>query len=340
MTTVHPRITASLDPSLHAIVDEVAPLFYSDGASPKHDLPAHVRAASAIRRLGPHLVIVQDDVNALAIRDDEGEIFPLMLARGHEGRRMFDDVIGNKRWKMDLEACALLPDRRLVAFGSGASPPRERIVVISREAPAWIRDGAALYSALRAQRTFSGSELNIEGAVASGDQLLLFQRGNGERASGVQAEGALSNAAPVNAVGALDLGQFMRWLDDPAAAAPELVSITPFDLGAVANTVFGFTDAAVTADGRIAVLACAEDSPNALTDGPILGCRFGYLERGKQGSALRMTDIMEGSASSNATRLKLEGIESRPGLDHEFDVVADADRPAEPSVLARLCVWE
>jgi hypothetical protein len=65
-----------------------------------------------------------------------------------------------------------------------------------------------------------------------------------------------------------------------------------------------------------------------------LGCRFGYLERG---NVLRMADVMESGAPS---RLKLEGIEGRTDSDHEFDVVADVDKPSEPSVLARLRVQE
>jgi hypothetical protein len=324
MTTLHPTIAASLDVSLHAIVDDIKPLVYADGPSREHDLPAYVRAASAIRRLGPHLVIVQDDINALAVRDDEGEVFSMPLPPGPGGRRMFDDTIGNKSQKMDLEACALLPDERLVAFGSGASAARQRLVVVSRETPCRLRDGAELYRRLREQRAFSGAQLNIEGAVVAGDRLLLFQRGNGARGG--------NSTAAVNAVGALDLEQFMRWLD-AAGPAPELVSVAPFDLGDRNGTVFGFTDAALTHDGRIAVLACAEDSSSALTDGPILGCRFGYLEPG----VLRMTDVLESGVLS---KLKLEGIESRADGDHEFDVVADVDKSSEPSVLARLHVQE
>lgn len=320
MAVIHPRITAELDPSLHASLEGLAPLVYTEPPPPQHDLPAHVRAASGIRRLTRHLVIVQDDVNAFAIYDEEDrEVFPLLLPPGPDGRRVFDDLTGNKHHKLDLEALAALPDERLVAFGSGASATREKIAVLSTCEPPSLRDASALYAALRAEPAFAGSELNIEGAVVCGkQQLLLFQRGNG---TGVSRE-------PVNAIGILELESFLRWLDGPGAV-PSLSTIIPFDLGAA----FGFTDAAATADQRVAVLACAEDSPDALTDGPVRGCRFGYFADGE----LRMTDILE---DGRPTRLKLEGIENRPYKSGAFNVVADRDLPLEPALIGRLNVRE
>ena len=325
MPTLHPRITAKLDPALQATLEELIPLAYENGARPEHDLPAHVRAASAVRRLGRQLVIVQDDVNAVAIYDFEGStVIPMMLPPGPGNRRMFDDLIGNKHDKLDLEALALLPDERLVAFGSGATPAREKIVVASRREPVSLRDASALYRSFHAEPAFSGSELNIEGAVVYGHELLLFQRGNGAIGGAEQ---------PVNAIGAMGLDGFVRWLDGHGPA-PRLSAVTPFDLGTIDGSALGFTDAAVTADGRIAILACAEDSPDALTDGPVLGCRFGYLHSSGE---LRVTDILE---SGRPTRLKLEGIESGPREPHVFDVVADRDMPLQPSLLGRLRVSE
>ena len=65
---------------------------------------------------------------------------------------MFDDVRGNKKLKLDLEACIVLPDGRLVAFGSGSSPQREKIVTVAAGkgamAQQWL--GEDLYAGLRA----------------------------------------------------------------------------------------------------------------------------------------------------------------------------------------------
>src|SRR5690606_26984028 len=200
MPIARPPINAALDPSLHAALDGMHPLEYSEPPAPHFDLPAYVRAASAIRRLHRHLVIAQDDVNAFAILDPEdGYVFPIMLPRGPGERRTFDDIIGNKRHKMDLEALALLPDERLVAFGSGASASREALAVLSRREPPFVRDGAELYRSLRAQPAFAGSQLNIEGAVVTEEGLLLLQRGNGMASAG---------RTPTNAIARIDLGVF------------------------------------------------------------------------------------------------------------------------------------
>lgn len=105
-----------------------------------------------------------------------------------------------------------------------------------------------------------------------------------------------------------------------------------FDLGvAPGGTRFGFTDATVLPDGRLAFVACAEASPDTYRDGEVLGCRFGIVDDGH----VRACDVLEGSGAP--TRLKLEGIEARsaPGV---FDVVADLDRPHEPALLAELQV--
>ena len=136
-------------------------LFFSTDPGQPLDLVAHVRAASALRRLGDRLVVVQDDVNALAMLDTStATLTPLLLPPGHEGVRVFDDLRGNKAWKMDLEACAALPDGRLVAFGSGSSRRRERIVVLSLApvASVTVVEAAPLYERLRAAAAGTGHE--------------------------------------------------------------------------------------------------------------------------------------------------------------------------------------
>lgn len=322
---VQPTLIAKLDDRAVAILDELTPLRYSAAPSASEDVPAHVRSASALRRARGRLVIVQDDVNVLAVRDEDGEICAVLLPLGPGGRRTFDDGGSNKQDKMDLEACATLPDGRLVAFGSGSSPARETLVEWRAGQPPRRIPAPALYEALRNETAFSGSELNVEGAVVQGQRLLLFQRGNGA---------ATNEFTPVNAIGTLSLREFYAWLGDDGAEVPRLKTVTPVGLGAIDGVGLGFTDASVTANGRIAVLACAEDSRGAVCDGPVLGCRVGVLD----GRELRMVDIVD--VLGAPVTLKLEGIESRPGRELEFDVVADVDRPLVPARLARLRIRE
>ena len=318
-------LRAALSTRLTATLGMPRLLRYDHGAHPLEDLPGHVRAASSIRRQGQRLVILQDDVSALAVLDPStGSTQPILLPAGPDGARVFDDARGNKKYKMDLEACVVLPDGRLVAFGSGSSPQREKIVTIAagKGAMAQQLSGSDLYAGLRTYAAAQGTCLNIEGAVVHGDWLRLLQRGIGAR-----------GGKSWNAILDLSLNRFVGWLDGrhPWPPVRRILEVT---LGDVSGVAFGFTDAAVTVDGRVAFLACAEDTNDVLSDGPVLGCRFGWLDADDQ--AVVMTTIAD--ADGQPTHLKLEGIEARLDGGSVFDVVADMDRGDEPAQLAELVV--
>jgi hypothetical protein len=313
-------LTARFEAGRAATLDELVPLYYE---RPAEGLPAHVRSGSALRRFKDRLVIVQDDVQALAVRDASGAVRPVPLPPHPSGQRVFDDTLGNKNDKLDLEACVVLPDGRLVAFGSGSLPAREQLVVWrGDEAPVLVSAGA-LYRELRATIVEPGQRLNIEGAVVSASRLTLFHRGNDTRMAGHR---------PMNAIAELNGTAFASWLDG-RAGVPPVTKITTVDLGEERGVPFGFTDAVAVGDDRVVVLACAEAAASAIDDGVVLGCRVGLLAAG----ALTMVDVRE--ASGRRTTLKLEGIEVRPGRATEFDVSVDADQPAAPSLLGRL-TWE
>jgi hypothetical protein len=312
---------------LTATLGTPRPLLYDHGAHPLEDLPAHVRAASSIRRQGNRLVILQDDVSALAVLyPSTGSTYPILLPAGPEGARVFDDARGNKKLKLDLEACIVLPDGRLVAFGSGSSPQREKIVTVApgKGAMAQQMSGGDLYAGLRVHSDARGARLNIEGAVVQGEWLRLLQRGNGKR-----------GFEPWNAILDVALDKFLGWLDG-RHPFPPVHRILEVHLGDLAGVPFGFTDAAVTDDGRVALIACAEDTDDPLIDGPVMGCRFGWLDADDQSVA--MTDVVNGDGQ--LTHLKLEGIEVRTGSGTVFDVVADMDRGDEPAQIAELVVRE
>jgi hypothetical protein len=311
-----------LDPHLSATLSELAPMSFSTEAD-EEGIPAQIRAASAVRRHRGKLLVVQDDVNALAIRE-AGGFRPILLPRGPGGRRAFDEASGTKHHKMDLEAAVGLPDGRLVIFGSGSTPLREQVVVVGEGDEVRVVDGAPLYAVLRGNRAFSGSELNVEGAVVIDGALRLFQRGNGAPRDGY---------APVDATADLPLVGFLAWLDR-GEALRGLRRVVHYDLGEIAGTRAGFTDAALTPDGRVVVLACAEASPDAVRDGAVAGCRFGVVEDDR----IRLADIR--LDNGQLATCKLEGIEPRPGGAGVFDVVADVDRADQPALLGRLDVHE
>jgi hypothetical protein len=197
-------------------------------------------------------------------------------------------------------------------LGIGSANPTPAIV-----------DAAPLYAELHAHAAARDAELNIEGAVVQGSRLRLLQRGHGKRPTSMW-----------NALLDIDLVEFVGWLDGRRNAAPRVRHILDVQLGSVAGVPFGFTDAAVTVSGRLAFLACAEDSVDVRTDGPVLGCRFGWLL--PRDRAAVVTDVLD--ADGQPTRLKLEGIEAWEDHESMFQVVADVDRPEDPAVLATLVV--
>jgi hypothetical protein len=318
-------LQATLSGDLTATLGEPRPLLYRHGAYPLEDLPPHVRAASSLRRHGSRLVILQDDVNALAVLEPAtGSVTSILLPVGPDRARVFDDARGNKKFKLDLEASIVLPDGRLVAFGSGSSPHREKVVTVAARKDALPQQfsGDAFYRTLREHAVARGARLNLEGAVVQGPWLRLLQRGNGKR-----------GFVPWNAILDLPLEPFTDWLDG-RGGCPPVERILELALGDVDGVPFGFTDAAVAADGRLAFLACAEDTADALDDGPVLGCRFGWVDADDE--TMMMTTIVD--PKGRPTRLKLEGIETRAGTAAMFDVVADMDSGEEPAQIAELTV--
>ncbi len=311
------------DPRLVARVASRTPLLYTAGGCELEDRPPNVRAGSALRWLGGRLAVVQDDAGFLALVDPSGAAEARALPRGPAGRRRFESRLGNKAEKLDLEAAVVLRGRsgeRLVAFGSGSTERRERLVVAGEDGSVRVVDAAPLYAMLRADVTFSGSELNVEGAAVANGVLRLFQRANGAPARGLE---------PVNATMDLDLDAFVAWLDGDGAL-PRPLRIAQYDLGTAAGVRFGFTDAAALADGRILFVAGAESSPNTYDDGAVVGCRLGVLEA----DGGRCADLTDESGGPCA--LKVEGITLASDDGRRLFAVTDQDSPDEPALLCEI----
>lgn len=323
MTSSTPIVRAAHRPDWRATLRDVRPLRFPT-ADPDRDLPAHLRSASGIRQWQQYFAIIQDDVHAIALLDrHSGVLEAVALPRGSDGRRTFGDDMGNKALKFDLEACIVLPDGRLIAFGSGSTPVREIVVTLAPDRSVMVRDAHDFYAHMHARADFCGSELNLEGATICGRRLRLFQRGNGQPAGEIP---------PVNAFGDIPLEGFLAWLDADAPP-PRLGAPTQVDLGHVDQTSFDFTDATTLPDGRVAFLAAAEDSPDAYHDGEICGCRFGILSA----EDIITADILD--PHGQPIDLKLEGIEYLETLPDGrlcFAVVADMDDPHRPAPMGRL----
>jgi len=318
-----PTVRARHDPSLSARIVRSVPLLYADGADASLDRPAYVRSASGITRVAGSIAVVQDDANFVAVVDAAtGLARAITLPAGEGGLRQFDDLRGNKRFKLDLESCVTVDDEdgreMLLAFGSGSLPARERIVLVRRvecdDADARVIDASALYATFHAAREFSGSELNVEGAAVVDGTLRLFNRGNGAPRDGL---------VPVNASCDLDLATLLAWLRDPAAAPPPpLRNAVQYDLGAIDGVPLTVTDGATLGDA-VLYAAAAEDSPDATRDGPVAGCAIGLIEE----NSARYCEV-EGNPG------KIEGI--LPISSTRLLAVVDPDDPKTPSTLLEI----
>ena len=322
---------ARLDASRGARVVARTPLLYRRGPDRAFDRPAHVRAGSALVALPDgRLAVIQDDACFLAVVDPaSGAVIDVPFPG--EGPRQFDDTRGNKKQKLDLEAVFVTPDGSLlVALGSGSSPLRERVVLVEDPAAPDPRVTTAhvpeLYAQLRADRSFSGSELNIEGAALVDGDLLLFQRGNGAPVTT-----GSSSLAPVDATARIALAPLLAHLRG-AGPLPPLRDVIAWDLGQLEGQRLTFTDGAVHARGEsrtVAFLACAEDSPDATRDGPVTAVAIGCLDEGAGVAVLGLILDERGQPLLD----KAEGLAFDPADPARAFVVTDRDDPAAPSEL-------
>ena len=296
-------------------------LTYPDGARPTEDRSAHVRAASGLAWLrdegGARLVIAQDDTSFLAVLDDAGAVREsVRLDHQVAGRRVFESRLGNKQHKLDLEAATTLPDGRVLVVGSGSLAARERVVICDGRS-ARVVALPAFYAALRDERGFSGSELNVEGAAVLGDALVLANRGNG-------APDAVG--PPVDAVAALSLAALLAHVD--GGAVPAIEQVTALALGEMGGVRLTLTDLCARR-GALYFLASAEASPNAIDDGVVVGTAVGRVEGS---SACWVPIVDEAGAPSTA---KVEGLAwaSPTGEGSRVLAVVDRDDPDAASEL-------
>jgi len=318
------------DPTLRPRVIARRPLYYTHGGDPALDRTPHVRAASGLAwaNVGGHerLVVAQDDASHLAVLDpfsDPPHVTALAIDHVVAGRRVFECRLGNKRHKLDLEACTTLEIggvEHVLVVGSGSLPVRERLVLVGPQGECRIADARSLYAALRAEPCFAGSELNIEGAVRVGDRVVLLQRGNGA------ASGALQ---PVDATCSVDAAGLAAYLE--GGAVPALEEIATYELGAIDGVRLTFTDA-TSAGTRVVFLAGAEDSPDAIEDGDVAGVALGMLPE-QSGADARWGLVR--SLDGRPYLGKAEGIAPhRRGVDDgRFWAVVDRDDPDHPAEL-------
>ena len=304
-------ITARIDPALGVRVLGSRALRYSEPARLGDDRPAHVRAASGLAFANGRLAVIQDDAAFIAMVAGN-EVASIVLPRGSGGRRRYEVGLGNKSEKLDLESCIALGDD-LYAFGSGSTEARERVVHVGYATR--VLDAAPLYRVLREE---TDGPVNIEGVAAVSHELWLFHRGNcgaGDRGPAII---RFARAA------------ILKWLAGNGPV-PEPTGSSRFDLGTAGAVRYGFTDA-VGAGDRAFYIAAAEDSPNAVDDGAVLGSQLGVIETGPGGDR----QVRAAALVVDGVPLKAEGIAFDPADPRHAWIAIDPDDVDKPSRLFEL----
>ena len=273
---------------------------------------AFLSAASGMVVCGAALYVVADDAQCLGVFDlgafgldgAPGRLIPLIAGD------LPSDAAARKQQKPDFEILLALPHTggvRLLAMGSGSTAQRMRGAVIDLagdNAPAHVRliDLAPLFAAIAPLVP----EVNLEGAVLRGDQLLLFNRGNG--------------AHPASQIIAVMLADV---LSGGPIAATVLAELRLPDVAGVPLTV---TDACLLESGHILLSAAAEATDNSYADGALMGAAIVALDAELEMRAMALLDPI----------LKVEGLSAQVMADGvHLLCVTDADDPDRASGLYR-----
>ena len=268
-----------------------------------------VRAASAIAPLGDGWLVVQDDATHAAWwRPDS--ITAVRVVESVDGLEVFSSAAGTKHRKPDFEAACALPvagEPGVLLLGSGSTRARMRasLVTLGPAGPAsTVADLQPLYRRIVAALGVREDQLNLEGACLVGDRLRWFQRGNAGAPTACVDVDAAALLAAMTGAGTAD--------------QVEVGTVRRYDLGTAGGVPLAATDAAALPDGRVLVSAAAEDTPNAVDDGPVVGAALALLD-----------DRVVLAIAALPTPEKVEGLAVRQTLTDGVRLLAvvDADDP-------------
>jgi hypothetical protein len=260
-----------------------------------------VTAGSALLRIGARLLAVHDDAFRVTWIDPARFGLTPLVLRG-EGRAL------PKSRKPDFEAAVRTEEGDVYLLGSGSTSRRCTFARIDLDSGVVaLQDRAEVYRCVQDALELK-TRSNIEGAIVRGERLSLFHRGSG---------GAPSASVDVP-IGVLD------------GAAPRALAAQTFDLGELEGVRLGFTDAVSVSAHRAIFAAAAEDTPDAIADGPVAGSVLGIFE---DPASARFTRLI--APDGGPCRSKVEGLAVDDDLRHAW-VLTDPDDPRLPTQLGRV----
>jgi hypothetical protein len=262
-----------------------------------------VAGGSALLAVGKRLLVAHDDAYRATWIDLPS------LATTHVALRGGGEPLP-KATKPDFEAAVAGPDGAIYLLGSGSAGPRCEIARIGADGAVEIVTHDALYGCIAAALRLAARP-NVEGAIVVGERLRLFHRGVGAaRSATVDVPlGVLRGEPPV----ALEV----RW----------------YELGSLAGVGVAFTDAAPLPDGRAAFTAAAENTLDAVLDGPVAGSVIGSIDARTAGGSARWGRLWH--ADGRPLLDKVEGLAIDEHLRSGW-LLTDADAPGSRARLLRL----
>lgn len=246
------------------------------------------------------------------IGDNSAYLYEYNIVSKHLNKIQILNTSGNlqnieKAKKPDFEVLCNVKNL-LYIFGSGSKPNRNLLVVYNLETTAIIQhDLTDLYAEIKKQVAIDNDNFNIEGAVFTGNDWLLFNRGNG-------------NAAK-NGIIKLSGNDLKK---------PKQITFTPIVLQKQNHVVASFTDAALH-EKEIYFIAAAEDTTSTFNDGEILGSYIG---------SINVDTLQLNFTKQIATNQKFEGItfSSQNGNYLEFLLCEDRDNDVLETVIYKFLI--
>ena len=284
-------------------------------AAPSSNRPLHLSAASGLVCVNSFIYVIADEELHLGVFRTANRD-PGHLVRLFDGA-LADSKTDRKKQKPDLEALTLIPaDRKypngaLLALGSGSRHNRRIGALLGLDAEGAVRGSPHVLdlSPVLAPLEDKFPALNIEGALVSGDELRLFQRGNTRH--------------PENAIIRFQLSAVLDALNLKRTGMVKPFAIDLCDLGQIDGIPLCFTDAASLPDGDMVFTAVAEDTDDAYADGPCVGAAIGIADS----NGLRCLHRLN-------QPYKVEGVDARmDGHTIRLLLVTDADDADTPAGL-------
>jgi hypothetical protein len=201
--------------------------------------------------------LIYKDNNLFIIGDNSGFLYEYSIeSKNLQRHEIIENATENiaKSEKPDFEAITHFGDN-LYVFGSGSTSKRNNMVEINTlEKEIRTNDLTDLYSVMQSFGEIKPEDFNIEGAIYTGEEWYLFNRGNGKSAKNVMF--TIQGKNLINEFNILS---------------------NNYKLPKIKGVRSSFTDAVVL-DDKIYFLSTAEDTDSTYNDGEILGSFIGCID--------------------------------------------------------------